>query len=77
MGDEHIHVCERATRNSRHSIFAVPGSGLPQWPPSLTYQVRRPWIFFPKAAMVTAGAFQPPVRPQSTLSRGRALEVCL
>lgn len=22
--DEHIHVCERATQNSRHSIFAVP-----------------------------------------------------
>lgn len=24
MGDEHTHVCERATQNPRHSIFAVP-----------------------------------------------------
>lgn len=65
MVGEHIHVCERATRDSRHSIFAVPKrdqgrrlpwSALAQRPPGLRYLVRRPWLFFPKVAVVTAGS---------------------
>lgn len=75
MVDEHIHVCERATRNSRHSIFAVPkhyqgrhlpGSALAQQLPGLRYLVRRPWIFFPKVAMVTAGSL--PVTREATVN---------
>lgn len=75
MVDEHIHVCERATRNSRHSIFAVPkryqgrhlpGSALPQQLPGLKYLVRRPWILFPKVAMVTAGSL--PVTREATVN---------
>lgn len=72
MVDEHIHVCERATRNSRHSIFAVPkhyhgrhlpGSALAQRLPGLRNLVR---IFFPKVAMVTAGSL--PVTREATVT---------
>lgn len=71
-------ILGRASLLSLHvTKEASPWSALAQRLSDLRCLVRRPWIFFPKVAMVTAGSL--PVTREATVNiiTGWVLEGCL